>query len=111
MPTRRRSRVLLGDAVPFVVALRGSHALRVERDADDGEALPAVFLEDRLPPGQVVAAESPAGPAIDDVLFAEELGESHLVSLKVNEGNVRQRLADSEPAACSPFRVVGPESL
>ena len=61
-----------GDAELIVIQLGRRDSLGIEGDADHGEAQLTVSLECLLPPGQVVSAESPAGPAVDDILLAEE---------------------------------------
>ena len=61
------------DAKFLVVELRWRDALRIKGQSDDREAIAAILLEPFLPPGQVVAAESPTGPAIQNVAFPQEL--------------------------------------
>jgi hypothetical protein len=54
----------------IVVSLRRRNSLGIKRQADDGEVIATELPKSLLPPGQVVAAESPTGPTIENVSFA-----------------------------------------
>ncbi len=95
------------DSKPLVIQLGRRDSFGVQGDADHGEAHLPVLLEFLLPHGQIVSAESPTGPAVNNVLLAEKLREPHFLVVQVVKRNIGQRLAGAEPATLSPGGVVG----
>lgn len=80
----RRKRHLEFIVIPF----RWRNSFGIECQSHDGKMVAAVFFKRFLPHGQLETAESPTGPAIQDVLLAKIFGETNLLAIHVIKWNV-----------------------